>query len=277
MPIPHSTGAKDYPLVGDIPTLVYLAQVASLELHVPQWRFDAGRRSRATADRLVLDLDPGPGVGLAECAEVARLGARHPARHGAGAVPGHERQQGHPPLRRAAARPDERAGVRGRERARPRDRGRPPRPRREQHGEESSATGKVLIDWSQNNGAKTTIAPYSLRGRAHPTVAAPRTWDELDDPRPAPPRLFDEVLERVETIGDPMAALGFHAGGREAEAGPLVGLHRQAQRAAHAGARAGEPARARRRSGRAAALRHPGAPRHAACTGTSASSATACS
>src|SRR6188768_4586202 len=41
MPIPHSTGAKDYPLIGDVPTLVYLAQVASLELHVPQWRFDA--------------------------------------------------------------------------------------------------------------------------------------------------------------------------------------------------------------------------------------------
>ena len=41
MPIQHSTGAKDYPLVEDVPTLVYLAQVASLELHVPQWRFTA--------------------------------------------------------------------------------------------------------------------------------------------------------------------------------------------------------------------------------------------
>ena len=45
----------------------------------------------------------------------------------------------------------------------------------------SVRTGKVFVDWSQNNGAKTTIAPYSLRGREHPTVAAPRTWDELDD------------------------------------------------------------------------------------------------
>ena len=62
--------------------------------------------------------------------------------------------------------------------------------------------GKVLIDWSQNNGAKTTIAPYSLRGRPQPTVAAPRTWDELDDPELRHLR-FDEVLERVETIGDP--------------------------------------------------------------------------
>src|SRR5699024_3309590 len=42
--------------------------------------------------------------------------------------------------------------------------------------------GKVFLDWSQNNGSKTTISPYSLRGRAVPTAAAPRTWEELDDP-----------------------------------------------------------------------------------------------
>lgn len=40
----------------------------------------------------------------------------------------------------------------------------------------------ILIDWSQNNGKKTTIAPYSMRGREHPTVAAPRTWDEIARP-----------------------------------------------------------------------------------------------
>ena len=72
----HSSGAKDYPLVDDVAGLVYLAQVASLELHTPQWRFDAARSSagssRRAPDRLVLDLDPGPGAGLAECAEVAR-------------------------------------------------------------------------------------------------------------------------------------------------------------------------------------------------------------
>ena len=52
--------------------------------------------------------------------------------------------------------------------------------------------GRVLLDWSQNNAAKTTIAPYSLRGRAHPTVAAPRSWDELE---PGLRQLeYDEVL-----------------------------------------------------------------------------------
>ena len=65
--------------------------------------------------------------------------------------------------------------------------------------------GRVLLDWSQNNAAKTTIAPYSLRGRAHPTVACPRGWDELD----AGLRQLDfhEVLERIDGLGDPMAAL----------------------------------------------------------------------
>ena len=74
-PIDHSGGAKDYPVVDDVAGLVYLAQVASLELHTPQWRFEppAGTEGgRGKPDRLVLDLDPGPGAGLAECAEVAR-------------------------------------------------------------------------------------------------------------------------------------------------------------------------------------------------------------
>ena len=66
--------------------------------------------------------------------------------------------------------------------------------------------GKVFIDWSQNSASKTTVAPYSLRGRLHPTVAAPRTWREL-----ASPHLkhldFREVLARVARRGDPMEAL----------------------------------------------------------------------
>jgi bifunctional non-homologous end joining protein LigD len=62
------------------------------------------------------------------------------------------------------------------------------------------------VDWSQNSGAKTTIAPYSLRGREYPTVAAPRSWDELDDRKLRQLR-YDEVLERVERDGDLLAPL----------------------------------------------------------------------
>ena len=64
----------------------------------------------------------------------------------------------------------------------------------------------MLIDWSQNNGKKTTIAPYSLRGRFRPTVAAPRTWEELDDPGLRHLEAH-EVLERVASGDDPLAVI----------------------------------------------------------------------
>ena len=66
--------------------------------------------------------------------------------------------------------------------------------------------GRVLIDWSQNNGKKTTIAPYSLRGRFRPTVAAPRTWAELEDPDLRHLEAH-EVLERVASGDDPLASI----------------------------------------------------------------------
>ena len=67
-------------------------------------------------------------------------------------------------------------------------------------------TGKVFLDWSQNAGSKTTIAPYSLRGRERPYAAAPVSWDEVgegaDDPLGLEQLRFEEVLERVEELGD---------------------------------------------------------------------------
>jgi bifunctional non-homologous end joining protein LigD len=73
----------------------------------------------------------------------------------------------------------------------------------------SLRTGKVLIDWSQNNGSKTTVAPYSLRAREHPTVSTPVTWDEVAGCR-APEDMFftaPDVLARVGEHGDLFAAL----------------------------------------------------------------------
>ncbi len=71
--------------------------------------------------------------------------------------------------------------------------------------------GKVFLDWSQNVAAKTTISPYSLRGRELPNVAAPRTWAEVEEGAEQPDSLrqlmFDEVLERVERDGDLLADL----------------------------------------------------------------------
>ena len=79
--------------------------------------------------------------------------------------------------------------------------------------------GKVLLDWSQNNGAKTTITPWSPRGREHPQAAVPRSWDELGDD------LFQlslaEAAERFAEDGDPLAGVltpGAPAGPRLPEA-----------------------------------------------------------
>ncbi len=69
-------------------------------------------------------------------------------------------------------------------------------------------SGKVFLDWSQNTGAKTTISPYSLRGREFPTVAAPRTWEEIeagaDDPLALEQVRFSEIEDRNHDLGDLM-------------------------------------------------------------------------
>jgi bifunctional non-homologous end joining protein LigD len=73
--------------------------------------------------------------------------------------------------------------------------------------------GKVFIDWSQNNPAKTTVAPYSLRAREQPTVSTPVTWDEVRDCARVSDLMFlpDEVLARVEEHGDLLAEMAEHA------------------------------------------------------------------
>ncbi|KQR36914.1 non-homologous end-joining DNA ligase [Microbacterium sp. Leaf159] len=202
--IRHSDGPKEYPLVDDVPTLVWLAQVAAIELHVPQWRF-ASDGLPGNPDRLVLDLDPGPGVGLAQCAEVARIARGLLTDIGLDPVPVTSGSKG---IHLYAALPgqqtsDEISAV-VKEIARLIE---------TEHPDLATSTmakaargGKVFLDWSQNNGKKTTISPYSMRGRAQPWVAAPRTWDELDDPDLAQLD-FATVLERAESGIDPIAPL----------------------------------------------------------------------
>ncbi|MGQ7311411.1 ATP-dependent DNA ligase [Microbacterium arabinogalactanolyticum] len=210
MPIEHSDGPKEYPLADDAATLVWFAQIAALELHVPQWRFThSGGRGRP--DRLVLDLDPGPGVGLAECAEVARIARGILSGMGLEPMPVTSGSKGiHLYARLPTA--DDGTGLQSsdevsavaKELARLIEADHPDLATRTMA--KSARGGKVFIDWSQNSASKTTIAPYSLRGRARPWVAAPRTWEELDDPTLRQLE-FDEVLERVDAGIDPLAAL----------------------------------------------------------------------
>ncbi|MEO8094567.1 MAG: ATP-dependent DNA ligase [Pseudolysinimonas sp.] len=201
--IEHSDGPKTYPLVNDVPTLVWLAQMAALELHVPQWRF--GRTgTKQNPDRMVLDLDPGEGAGLAECAEVAKLVRRILQGMGLDPMPVTSGSKGlHLYAALDGTRTSEEISTVAHELARILEGERPDLVVSDM--KKALRGGKVLLDWSQNNGSKTTIVPYSLRGRLRPTVAAPRTWKELDSPD-LQHLEFDEVLRRLKK-GDPLANL----------------------------------------------------------------------
>lgn len=218
-PIEHSTGTKRYALVEDVPTLVWLAQTASLELHTPQWRF-LGDGEPDGPDRLVLDLDPGQGVDLAQCAQVARWAREILQDMGLPPFPVTSGRKG---IHLYAALPpgqtSDAAAMLAKELARSLEADHPDLVVSAMS--RALRPGKVFVDWSQNNGKKTTVAPYSLRGRSRPTVAAPRTWEELDDPNLAQLDLT-EVLARSERLGDPLGPLGFRGGERLGDRAPLA-------------------------------------------------------
>lgn len=202
--IAHRDHDNFYPVINDLATLTWLAQLAALEIHVPQWRFDRDGRPR-NPDRLVLDLDPGPEVSLADCASIALL-ARDILRDiGHDPVPVTSGSKGihlYAPLDGTQS-PEEATAV-ARELALALEADQPDRVISTM--KRADRDGKVFIDWSQNNGAKTTVSPYSLRGRERPMVAAPRSWAELGagDLRQLE---YHEVLARLADHGDPLAVM----------------------------------------------------------------------
>lgn len=201
--IRHQSRTVTYPIIDSIDALAWIAQQAALEVHVPQWRFVDGKPGPAT--RLVFDLDPGDGVTMPQIAEVARAIRDLVADIGLTALPVTSGSKGlhlYAPLDRPVSSPD--AVVLAQRVAQELERSMPDLVTATMT--KSLRVGKVFVDWSQNNAAKTTIAPYSLRGREHPTVAAPRSWAELDDPDLRQLR-YDEVLARVARDGDLLAGL----------------------------------------------------------------------
>ncbi|MGN7798452.1 ATP-dependent DNA ligase [Leifsonia sp. 22587] len=211
--VTHKTSTNTYPLVNDRATLIWLAQIASLEIHVPQWRVDR-RGERGNPDRLVLDLDPGEGVTLADCAEVARLARAILTDMGLEPYPVTSGSKGiHLYAALDGSQTSDRISAVAHELARALEADHPDLVVSDM--KKSLRAGKVLVDWSQNNGAKTTIAPYSLRGRFQPTVAAPRTWRELasKDLRHLD---YREVMQRVKRRGDLLADLDAHGAGAHA-------------------------------------------------------------
>ncbi len=200
--IKHRGHTNVYPMVDDLATLTWLGQIAALELHVPQWRF-AADGTPANPDRLVLDLDPGDGAGLAECAVVA--GLARPILQGMGLEP-FPVTSGSKGIHLYCAldgqQTSEEVSAVAHELARALEADHPDLA--VSGMTKALRPGKVLVDWSQNSANKTTVSPYSLRGRFRPTVAAPRTWEEIGS-EGLDHLDYRDVLQRVGTLGDVLA------------------------------------------------------------------------
>ncbi|MEV0153032.1 non-homologous end-joining DNA ligase [Micromonospora sp. NPDC050686] len=208
LPAPGSTKGRetiDYVVCDELPTLVWLANLAALELHTPQWK--VGEHP----DMMVVDLDPGAPAALRQCCEVALLMRDRLADDGIDSYPKTSGKKGMQlccPIAGTQDADDVSAYAK-----------RIAQELEKEHPRlivskmaKNLRPGKVFIDWSQNNAAKTTVAPYSLRAQAVPSVSTPLTWDEVAagaaGKRPATrPYTAGEVLKRVEKDGDLLAPL----------------------------------------------------------------------
>jgi bifunctional non-homologous end joining protein LigD len=209
--VPSKSGEHEpieYIDVKDRPTLLWAANLAALELHVPLWHVAKGKALPTPPDFMVFDLDPGPGTSIVECCRVAQWLGEYLDRETLYAkTSGSKGLQ----LYTSVSRTDwERQSEKAHEIARAMER---------EHANDVVSTmrktlrnDKVLIDWSQNNSSKTTVAAYSLRARPEPTVSTPVTWQEIDKcAKGADPTQLvfeaDEVLRRVDKFGDLFAPL----------------------------------------------------------------------
>ncbi|WP_182887764.1 non-homologous end-joining DNA ligase [Microbispora sp. H10885] len=207
LPAPGSTKNREeieFAVVEDLPTLVYYANLAALEIHVPMWRV-AKDGEPQPPDTLVLDLDPGAPATIVDCCRVAVLLRRALADDGLESHPktsGNKGMQLYVPWDRGPGTSDYAKELARRMQA--------------EHPFVTSVMarkerpGKVFIDWSQNNPAKTTVAPYSLRANPLPTVSTPLRWEEVEACENPEQLVFtsSDVLKRVAEHGDLFVALG---------------------------------------------------------------------
>jgi bifunctional non-homologous end joining protein LigD len=207
--ITHKDRTIYYPMVNDPATLTWFGQINSLEIHVPQWRVDS-HGNQLNPDRLVLDLDPGEGAGLEECVEVALLARTILQDVGLDPVPVTSGSKGiHLYAGLDGTQTSDQISDFARELARALEADHPDLAVSDM--KKTLRKNKVLVDWSQNNAAKTTIVPYSLRGRPTPMVAAPRTWREISSPN-LQHLDYKAVLRRVKAGKDPFAAVAHGLG-----------------------------------------------------------------
>ncbi|WP_363320507.1 non-homologous end-joining DNA ligase [Pseudonocardia sp.] len=196
--------SAEFPVLGNVDGLAWAANLAALELHVPQWRLGP-RDGRHLPDLVVFDLDPGEGTTVVDCARLALRIAERLADDGLVAHPrtsgGKGMQLYLPVTVSRAEQTSEFAKALAEELA-------ADDPKRVVAVmTKARRRGRVFVDWSQNNPHKTTIASYSLRGRARPTVATPVTWDEVRACRRVEDLTFThaDLPARVAEHGDLMA------------------------------------------------------------------------
>ena len=199
---PGSTKARetiDYAVVDSLAALVWVANLATLELHTPMWRIGG-----QGPDLVVFDLDPGPGTSVVECCQVALL--LRPLLEAAGLAPlaktsGSKGLQVYARAQEAATASYAKTLAQQLEQEQP--------DLVVHRMAKELRRGKVLVDWSQNSPAKTTVSVYSLRAKSSPTVSTPVTWAEVETCRDAADLVFssDDVLARVAADGDLFAPL----------------------------------------------------------------------
>ena len=189
----------DFCLANDLPTLIWLANLAALELHTSLGTAQAYDQPTMVA----FDLDPGPPATIVECCRVALLLRDMFDRLGLSCFPktsGSKGMQVYLPLNTPATydetTPFARAVAELLEQEHP--------DLVVSQQSKELREGKVLVDWSQNVDFKTTVCVYSLRARERPTVSTPITWDEVEGAQKPEDLRFEaqDVIERVERHGD---------------------------------------------------------------------------
>ena len=210
IPTPGSSTGRDtldFVVVDDLPTLIWCANLAALELHIPQWK--VGPRGKVhTPDLVVFDLDPGPPATIVEACEVAKLLREVLAEDGLESYPKTSGKKGlHLYVPVEAPKDAERTSEYAKAAAQRLAEDQPELVVAKM--EKRLRKGKVFVDWSQNNPAKTTVAPYSLRAGSRPSISTPITWDELDSCQDAAELVYSpaDVLSRVDKHGDLLEAL----------------------------------------------------------------------
>ena len=214
LPSPGSTKNRetiDYTVIEDLAGLVWTANLAALELHTHMWRVkrSKGKPAAQTApDLVVFDLDPGEPATIVECCQVALLLREAMQADGLEPVAKTSGSKGMQLYARAGAfTSSEETSAYAKSLA---QRFETSHPELVVHRmNKTLRPGKVLVDWSQNSAAKTTVSVYSLRARSRPTVSTPVTWDEVASCTTPQDLVFtsDDVLARVERDGDLFAEL----------------------------------------------------------------------